>query len=122
MRNLIFFLILFLFVIGTISGLYGQELKISGDNDQEEFNVHEGVEFRVHIEGSGWYLNRYDKEHLSFNRRFVEPSHTSFDLYAKKSGQSYLLFSHIYRDIYVMVNIDKTPLMVKGASESWQSR
>ncbi|UCB44352.1 MAG: hypothetical protein JSV25_08985 [Spirochaetota bacterium] len=111
MRKLAFSLIIFLFVIGTMSRLIGQEIEIRGDTDHEELTVHEGVEFKVRIEGSGWYLNRYDREHLSFIRRFVEPSYTSFDIYSKKSGQSYLLFSYLDKDVYVMVNIDQTPLV-----------
>jgi Tfp pilus assembly protein PilF len=105
-------LIVSLLMIGCVSILFGQELEISTDTNYKELSVKEGAEFKVRIEGSGWYLNRYDRKHLSFTRRFLEPSHTSFTIYAKRIGQSYLIFSYLEKDIYVMVSIEHIPSAV----------
>jgi tetratricopeptide (TPR) repeat protein len=109
-------LVVSLLIIGCISILFGQELEIGTDTNYKEVGVKEGEEFKIRIEGSGWYLNRYDRQHLSFTRRFLEPSHTSFTIYAKKIGQAYLIFSYLDRDIYVMVNIEHTPSATEPAT------
>ncbi len=103
--KLALFLVFAIFLIsGSVS--LGDEFVVERDSDYLEISVNTGEEFRVRLEGQGWYLNRYDREHLLFRYRVIEQSGTSFIILPKKAGISYLLFSYMEHDSYVKVIAD----------------
>ncbi len=103
---------------------YGGEFVLKGGTGQEEIAVRSGEEFRVTIEGAGWYLNRYDRQRLKFRYRTVHPAMTSFVIMPLRAGEGYLLFSYLKEDVYVRVIVDgggppaspeeKAPAMTEG--------
>jgi tetratricopeptide (TPR) repeat protein len=71
----------------------------------KEITVRRGEDITIRIPGSGWYLNRYGKDYLSFKSRFVEPLYTDFIILPLKNGNSYLFFTYMNNDIYILVRI-----------------
>ncbi len=68
-------------------------------------------DFRITLEGKGWYLNRYQRDNLAFRLRTIKTDRTIFLITPLREGASYLLFSHLNADVYVTVHIaaeDKT--------------
>ncbi len=61
--------------------------------------------FRVTLEGKGWYLNRYQHNSLAFRLRTLKTDRTIFLITSLREGTSYLLFSHLDDDVYVTVNV-----------------
>ncbi|MBN2323926.1 MAG: tetratricopeptide repeat protein [Spirochaetes bacterium] len=83
------------------------EFILRGGSGQEEIEVRSGEEFRIGIDGAGWYLNRYDRQRLKFRYRIVDPAVTSFVIMPLQTGEGYLLFSYRNEDLYVRVVIDR---------------
>jgi tetratricopeptide (TPR) repeat protein len=98
--------ILFVLVLISATAVYGDEFVLRGGTGQEEIAVSSGEEFRVSIDGAGWYLNRYDRQRLKFRYRIVDPTKTSFVILPLEAGEGYLLFSYLKEDVYVRVVID----------------
>lgn len=103
---------IFLFSVAILCGsaAFGKEFRVGRESGYEEISVNAGEQFRISLEGKGWYLNRYDKERLRFRYRIIGQSDTSFLILPKKAGSGYLLFSYITNDVYVKVSIDGLPL------------
>lgn len=70
-----------------------------------EISVETGIDFTLRLAGSGWYLNRYDRTNLSFKLRSVEPDYTEFIIRPLHNRDSYLFFSYMENDIYILVRI-----------------
>jgi tetratricopeptide (TPR) repeat protein len=98
--------ILFALVLISATAVYGDEFVLHGGTGQEEIAVSSGKEFRISIDGAGWYLNRYDRQRLKFRYRIVDPTKTSFVILPLQAGEGYLLFSYLKEDVYVRVVID----------------
>jgi tetratricopeptide (TPR) repeat protein len=98
--------ILTVLVLISCTAAYGGEFVLKGDTGLEEIAVRSGEEFRVSIEGAGWYLNRYDRQRLKFRYRTVDPAMTSFVIMPLQAGEGYLLFSLLKADVYVRVIVD----------------
>jgi tetratricopeptide (TPR) repeat protein len=96
------FVIFFLF--GSLA--LCEVFSVGGESGFQEISVNTGEQFRVNLEGKGWYLNRYDTERLSFKYRIIGQSVTSFIIIPKKAGTAYLLFSYMMDDLYVKVTIN----------------
>jgi hypothetical protein len=96
------------FAVFLISGSFslGDEFTVDRDSVYLEISVNTGEEFHIRLEGQGWYLNRYDRDHLLFRYRVIEQSETSFIILPKRAGISYLLFSYMEHDSYVKVIVD----------------
>ena len=96
------------FAVFLISGSVslGDEFAVDRDSGYLEVSVNTGEEFHIRLEGQGWYLNRYDRDHLLFRYRVIEQSGTSFIILPKRAGISYLLFSYMEHDSYVKVIVD----------------
>jgi tetratricopeptide (TPR) repeat protein len=65
------------------------------------------VDFTLRLMGSGWYLNRYDRNILEFKSRNVERDFTDFKLRSKTPGTGYLFFSYIAEDVYILVTVER---------------
>ena len=77
-----------------------------------EIQVQKDLDFTIRLPGGGWYLNRFDSETLLFRIRVTEPEYTEFLLHPQKEGRSYLFFSYMEKDVYVLVHVlvpDKYP-------------
>jgi hypothetical protein len=99
---------IFLLTVAILCGsaAFGKEFRVGRESGYEEISVNAGEQFRISLEGKGWYLNRYDKERLRFRYRIIGQSDTSFLILPKKAGSGYLLFSYMTNDVYVKVSID----------------
>jgi len=89
--------------------LAGEQFYIEEATRHREIKVTPGKDFKITLCGVGWYLNRYDRGSLSFKLRVIEPDSTSFIIRPHKKGISYLLFSHLKNDVYILVKIGFAP-------------
>lgn len=97
----------------------GEEIKIEDKVYHKEVTVAHERDFIVRLEGSGWYLNRYDRKSLSFKLRRIEPDATYFTMHALNKGDSYMLFTYKEKDVYILVKISSSvPLTHKSISDS----
>jgi tetratricopeptide (TPR) repeat protein len=106
---ILFFLSQIILLYFTAPGSQAAEL-IAVDPDvdayHKEINVKRAVDFTIRIKGSGWYLNRYDSNNLSFKLRTVHPEYTDFTIHPAGENPGYLFFSYLDKDMYIRVNID----------------
>ena len=79
--------------------------RFSGEEDGYAIQVKTGEPFTVVLEGEAWYLNRYDRNILSFESRTAERTSTSFIISPKKEGEGFLLFSRLFQNIRVSVAV-----------------
>lgn len=76
------------------------------DTYYKEITVKRGLNFTIRLKGSGWYLNRYDSNNLSFKLRTVHSEYTDFTIHPVGENPAYLFFSYLDKDMYIRVNID----------------
>ena len=76
------------------------------DAYHKEINVKQGENFTIRLNGSGWYLNRYDSKNLSFMLRTVHTLYTDFTVHPSGEEPAYLFFSYLDKDMYIRVNIE----------------
>ena len=113
----VFFCFALLFAVsGTLAVC--EEFVVERGSRDVEISVKSGEEFRIHLEGRGWYLNRYDRDGLLFRSRMVGQSKTSFVILPKKKGSFYLLFSYLENDSYVKVIVDGEGLSEEAPAEN----
>jgi tetratricopeptide (TPR) repeat protein len=74
----------------------------------KEITVEKGIDFLIRLPGSGWYLNRFDRKNLSFKTRINEPEYTEFVINPIQEGPTYLFFSYVHKDVYVLVRVVDT--------------
>ncbi len=78
---------------------------ISSGETNRDITVSLKNDFRITLEGKGWYLNRYQRNSLSFRLRTIKTDRTVFLIAPLREGASYLLFSHLNADVYVTVHV-----------------
>ena len=104
--------------IPALSGPDTSGFRFSGEEDGYAVQVKTGEPFTVVLEGEAWYLNRYDRNILSFESRTAERTSTSFIIRPKKVGEGFLLFSRLFQNIRVSVAVygpDFIPEQERGA-------
>ncbi len=72
-------------------------------SEYQEIHLPPGQRFSVVLEGTSWYINRYDREHLAFNLRKVGGDEVEFVLTSGEESTAYILFSSVSGDLYVRV-------------------
>jgi tetratricopeptide (TPR) repeat protein len=106
MKTLLIIISFCMFIICfTDSISYSEPFFIERGKRYAEIEVEVGTDFQVNLQGGGWYLNRYDEEKLSFERRSTDMIHTEFIIRSLQTGEAYLFFSYLEEDVYVRVNI-----------------
>jgi len=70
-----------------------------------EVELEEGQDFTIRLMGKGWYLNRFDSNSIEFKARFPEEGFTEFLFNSLTKGSSYLFFSHLDKDVYILLKI-----------------
>jgi len=99
-------LLLFFLLTGVVFGQDSSEyISIEEGISYKEISVQRGTDFIIRLPGGGWYLNRYESTSLSFKTRVTEPVYTEFLIHPIKEGQSYLFFSYMKRDVYILVHV-----------------
>jgi len=78
---------------------------ISSGETNRDITVSLMNDFRITLEGKGWYLNRYQRNSLAFRLRTIKTDRTVFLIAPLREGASYLLFSHLNADVYVTVHV-----------------
>ena len=102
-----FFLLITLFF--SLPLMADQSIFIDPENPPEVVTVHLGSDFHLALEGTGWYLNRYDRSLLSFRLRRVESSSTIFVMHSLDEGTANLVLSLRHLDIPLVVMIVRGP-------------
>jgi tetratricopeptide (TPR) repeat protein len=82
-----------------------QMIQIHPDKPQEVITVQAGTDFDLTLEGKGWYLNRYDRNLLSFQVRRVEAASTTIVMRGLETGTAQLVLSKKQIDIPLIVVI-----------------
>jgi len=88
-------------------------IKLSAGVKYYEEEVRLGSRIEVMIDSVGWYLNRYDTEHLSGKTRVLTDRATKFYFNTKKPGEGYMIFSYLDKDIYLKIRIVKEGKVTK---------
>jgi TolA-binding protein len=99
----IFFLLFALFC--SLPLIADQSIFIDPENPPEVVTVRLGSDFNLTLEGTGWYLNRYDRSLLSFRLRRVESFSTIFVMHSLEEGTANLVLSLKLLDIPLVVMI-----------------
>ncbi|MFW6181380.1 MAG: hypothetical protein ACOC8N_06490, partial [Spirochaetota bacterium] len=76
-------------------------------SDYQELRLPPGQRFSVVLEGTSWYINRYDREHLTFNLRKVGTKSIEFVLTAGPPSTAYVLFSSVEGDLYLRLFVEE---------------
>jgi len=92
-------------------------IKLSAGVKYYEEEVQLGSRIEVMIDSVGWYLNRYDTEHLGGKTRVLTDRATKFYFNTKKPGEGYMIFSYLNKDIYLKIRIVKEGKVTKPGKE-----
>jgi predicted negative regulator of RcsB-dependent stress response len=76
-------------------------------SDYQELRLPPGQRFSVILEGTSWYINRYDRVSLAFNLRKVGTDSVEFVLTTGQPSTAYILFSSVEGDLYVRVFVEE---------------
>jgi len=100
------FIIISLFIL-FITPLFADSnhIFIGKEEKNRDITVSLMNDFRITLEGKGWYLNRYQRNSLAFRLRTIKTDRTVFLITPLREGTSYLLFSHLNDDVYVTVHV-----------------
>jgi len=100
------FFIISLFIL-FLTPLFADSIHIFIGKEEKSRDITVSLmnDFRITLEGKGWYLNRYQRNSLGFRLRTIKTDHTVFLITPLREGTSYLLFSHLNDDVYVTVHV-----------------
>jgi len=82
-----------------------------------EVELEEGRDFTIRLMGKGWYLNRFDSNSIDFKARFPEEEFTDFLFTSLTEGSSYLFFSYLEKDVYILLKIKGKEVIDQSSEE-----
>jgi tetratricopeptide (TPR) repeat protein len=73
------------------------------NSEYQEIHVAPAQRFSIELAGTSWYINRYDRDTLTFHLRKIGSGAIEFVLTADREATAYILFSSVKDDLYVRV-------------------